>query len=103
MSKLTKVEPVKDIAEVLRYEEKLDFARRGRSRVAPPLDQAGPSLEQRLVAGALRRQSTASAASPLKGGRRGSRAQACPPPGGADEDDSSSAPATVYNPTDFTI
>jgi hypothetical protein len=101
MAKLTKVEPVKDMAEVLRYEERLDFARRGRSRVAPPLDQAGPSLEQRLVAGTLRRQSITAAASPLKGGgRRASRAQACPPP---DDDEHGSAPATVYNATDFTI
>lgn len=38
----TKVDPVKDIAEVLRYEERLDFAQRGRKRVGPPLDHLQP-------------------------------------------------------------
>jgi len=55
----TKVLPFKDMHEVLRFDERHDFARRGRSRVAPPLDHGGASLESRIARSSMRRQSTA--------------------------------------------
>jgi len=61
----TKVVPFKDIHEVLRFEDRLDFARRGRQRVAPPLDHQ-PSQD------AARRASLGRRGSSVGAGRRGS-------------------------------
>jgi len=57
MANLTKAEPFKALHETLRFEDRQDFARRGRLRVAPPLDHAGGGGEQRVLQSALRRRS----------------------------------------------
>jgi hypothetical protein len=109
----TKHEPFSPANEVLRYEEILDFAQRGRKRVAPPLDQSGPTLNQRMMQSNMRRQSLTGMR--LPGQRRAS--QALPPPGmnpalmlsggGASTIESQLQQAgnqgPVYNRQDFTI
>ena len=93
MAQSTKYKPHAEVQTALRFEEVQEFAQRGRSRVAPPLDQSGPNLNQRLVAGTLRRQSTRQAGdtkqgdsfkarkqSALPNGRRQSVTQPLPPP-----------------------
>ena len=112
MAHLTKAEPVKEVNEVLRYEERLDFAQRGRKRVAPPLDHQTPSLNQRLYEGNKhrrqsmadggRRQSMAGRRASLSNGLPQFGAPAPGGPGGLRQQQMASA-TTVYNAKDFTI
>lgn len=82
MANLTKGEPFRLIHETLRFEDRQDFARRGRLRVAPPLDHAGGAGEQRLLQSHLRRRSC----QPQGGGQGGSNPGSFRKPGkGSDQ------------------
>ena len=83
----TKYRPPAEANSALRLEEVQEFAQRGRSRVAPPLDQSGPNLNKRLAEGAARRQSLSTKGGSsfkrrqsLSNGRRNSVTQPLPPP-----------------------